>query len=381
MSYVVSTSTDTFSRGQNHSGGVQVSPCSESAALAPKSPYTQPKTRLVSRRAPGAGHCCVGGRHQHHRSTRPRATFDQLGLGCTDRSISTLARHRGLGQKSRFQVLDGDGLVVGNHTASPYAGRVLVLVRCLLVQFRRVALGSQVAVGRSLSARPAASTHLPLGLRQLSGATLPVPQIRQVVCRVGGGGRGGHTPVNADRVGYLGSGLDLTTDQVVQRLGVGAQCLLLSNLRSAAQPRRTPAGLREQFGELAQRGLVPDPVLVDGLIPEEAAAMPLSQQRTLRLRPRAQAVGVVHRLERVYYSTASILSSGRSKACRPNCSARSLLLSSLGCERRGPTRTSSPQSVAQPWRSSNAMSRPSATYLSHPSLPMAEAKGFSGAFR
>ena len=52
-----------------------------------------------------------------------------------------------------------------------------------------------------------------------------------------------------------------------------------------------------------------------------------------------------------------------------------------GCPPCGPTRTSSRPSAAQPWRSSSAMSRTSATPRAHPYLPMAEARGFSGAFR
>jgi hypothetical protein len=47
----------------------------------------------------------------------------------------------------------------------------------------------------------------------------------------------------------------------------------------------------------------------------------------------------------------------------------------------GPTRTSSPLSAAQHWRPSKAMSRTNPTHGPCPSLPMAEARGFFGAFR
>ncbi len=48
--------------------------------------------------------------------------------------------------------------------------------------------------------------------------------------------------------------------------------------------------------------------------------------------------------------------------------------------RCGPTATSSPPSAAQPWRSSNAMWRTNGTLRALPYLPMAKARGFSGAF-
>jgi hypothetical protein len=60
---------------------------------------------------------------------------------------------------------------------------------------------------------------------------------------------------------------------------------------------------------------------------------------------------------------------------------RVLRLYGLRSPRCGPTRTSSPLPAAQHWRSSNAMSRTSPTPRPRPYLPMAEARGFSGAFR
>jgi hypothetical protein len=53
----------------------------------------------------------------------------------------------------------------------------------------------------------------------------------------------------------------------------------------------------------------------------------------------------------------------------------------LGSLRCGPTRTSSPPSATQHWRSSNAMSRTCPTLRPCPHLPTAEARGLWGAFR
>src|SRR5664280_3092662 len=47
MSYVVNTSTDKFSRGQDRSGSVPVSTCLKSAGLSPESSHTQPKAQVV----------------------------------------------------------------------------------------------------------------------------------------------------------------------------------------------------------------------------------------------------------------------------------------------------------------------------------------------
>jgi hypothetical protein len=59
MAYVVNTSTDTFSQGQNHSGGVAVSPCGEAAvrtlesSLTEPEVYVSPAARMVERHGVG----------------------------------------------------------------------------------------------------------------------------------------------------------------------------------------------------------------------------------------------------------------------------------------------------------------------------------------
>jgi hypothetical protein len=87
--------------------------------------------------------------------------------------------------------------------------------------------------------------------------------------------------------------------------------------------------------------------------------VPLIEQRALRDRTRAQPVRVAHDLEHVFDHTRR----------RRASSARGVRNATLR----------SPQLVAQPWRVSNTMSRINGTCRGLPYLPMAEARGFSGA--
>jgi hypothetical protein len=175
MSDVVHTAADTFSRGQNHCGGVAFSPCGQSPVPAPEGPRRQ-RQACASRSAPCAGRRPVGVRHQHRRCPRPRprTTFDRPFLGCTYRS--TLTGNGGRGQVQRLVVLDGDHPRSVDNTLGPDSAVVPGLPRAPLRQLRRPAPGPQVAVQSPLSARSAASGHLPLGLAQFGGATPPMPE-------------------------------------------------------------------------------------------------------------------------------------------------------------------------------------------------------------
>ena len=82
--------------------------------------------------------------------------------------------------------------------------------------------------------------------------------------------------------------------RVVQGGGVGAQRLLLSDLRSVPEPRQFRARGGEQLAELAQRRLPAGLLLVDGFVPQPPAPAPLIEQRSLRGRARPQPVGVTH---------------------------------------------------------------------------------------
>ena len=199
MSYVVSTGMAAFCHGEDHPRSVPVAPGGMPAGFAPEGSFTQPGAQLVSREALRAGHRGVSGRDQHHLPARPLATFGQGPLGRTDRGVSGLACHRGLGQEQRPEVLNGDHLVVVHDPPGPDAGRVGVLPGGLLVQLRRLAPGPPVSAGWGVPALAPPAGHLPLGLGQFGGAAFPVTAVRQVIGGIGSGGGGSDTPVNADR--------------------------------------------------------------------------------------------------------------------------------------------------------------------------------------
>lgn len=104
--------------------------------------------------------------------------------------------------------------------------------------------------------------------------------------------------------GWAPATLDLVG--VVERGGVGAQRLLLSDLRAIAQPRRRGASSCEQLRELAKRGLASATLLMDGFVPQKPAAMPLAEQCAFRVRARAQAVGIAHGLDHTFDYTQAL---------------------------------------------------------------------------
>jgi len=79
MSNVVSTSTIAFSRGEDRPRSVHVAVCGMPAVHAHEGPFGQPDARLDLATL-RAGHGGVGGRNQHHLSTRPLGTFYQCRL-------------------------------------------------------------------------------------------------------------------------------------------------------------------------------------------------------------------------------------------------------------------------------------------------------------
>jgi hypothetical protein len=210
MSYVVATSTDTFTRGQDRPGGVPVSAWLTSAGLAPEGSHTQPTTRRVAPSAPRTGDRGVDGRHQHHRSARPHGTLEQLPFRCTDRSILALTSHRERGQNFRFEVLHGNHVMVVNHGRSPNTPCVRVLVRGLVMQPRSCAACTPVTARRGTTG--AAPRHLRLGFRQLASTPLPITRVGKVEPRFGGRGCGGRP----------------------------SRCRCREKLRSRDRPRRAP---------------------------------------------------------------------------------------------------------------------------------------------
>jgi hypothetical protein len=208
MSYVVATSTDTFTRGQDRPGGVPVSAWLTSAGLAPEGSHTQPTTRRVAPSAPRTGDRGVDGRHQHHRSARPHATLDQSPFRCTDRSILALTSHRERGQNFRFEVLHGNHVMVVNYRRSPSTPCVRVLVRGPSMQRRSCASGAPVTARRGTTG--AAPRHLPLSLGQLASTPLPITHVGKVEPAVGGPGCAVHTLADADAARDSGHRIDLS---------------------------------------------------------------------------------------------------------------------------------------------------------------------------
>src|SRR5690625_235362 len=93
-------------------------------------------------------------------------------------------------------------------------------------------------------------------------------------------------------------------ERMVQRLGVRAQRLLLGVLGALAQPCGALPCFGQQLRELAERRPVPGPELVDGFVPQEAAAVPFLQQCALSRCAGAQAVRVAHCLFHNQHYTA-----------------------------------------------------------------------------
>ncbi len=251
MSHVVNTSTDTSTRGQDPPGSVRVAPCSETAVRTLEGSFGEPEACL-SLAAPRTRHPRVGGRHQHHRSARPRAIFNKLSLGCADRGVSSLAGHRRLREKRGFEVLNRDQLRAVNNGLRPKSGLVGVLALSFLVHFRDVESRHSIAGRLGLASRSHAATHPPLGSAQRGCAAFAMSEVRQVINRV--------------------------------------SC----SVRPVAQPCRSATGLGEELGQATACRLVPRSLLMDCFVPVEPAAMPLGNQRCLRLHARPQAIRVTH---------------------------------------------------------------------------------------
>ncbi len=200
MSYVVNTGTVEFYRGcQNYVGSVPVSVCGMPAEFTPKDSSTQRERPLGSRRTVRAGHCCVSGWHQHHLSARPPATLDQFTFRHPDRGISRLTGHSGTSQEQGLEILDCDGVMVGNNPSGPHTSSMSILTGCLLVQASHFTARALVAPRRGLSTGAATARHLPLRSGQLRSAPTTVARIGQVVgeacCRSGCS----DSPINPDR--------------------------------------------------------------------------------------------------------------------------------------------------------------------------------------
>lgn len=89
-------------------------------------------------------------------------------------------------------------------------------------------------------------------------------------------------------------------ERLVQSDRVGAEHLLLSNSRSVAQPDHPSACISEKLSEFRQRRLPSGTLLVDRLVPNESATVPLGFEYTRSARAWAQPVRVAHRLDHTF---------------------------------------------------------------------------------
>ncbi len=198
MSDVVNTCVAPFCHSQDHPGSVPIPTRSKPAGRASERSFRQFESLLGSREATRTRHRRIPGPHQHHPPAGPPATLDQFPFRRTHRSIRRLAGHRGLRQKGGFEILEGNQVVMIDHLFRPHPRIMPGLSKRLLLQRRRRTPGPRIPPGLGAAFPVVPSRHLPLRLGQLGGATLPMPERRQVVGAVGGGRCGRHTPIDTE---------------------------------------------------------------------------------------------------------------------------------------------------------------------------------------
>ena len=201
MSYSVSTGRVDTSPVQNDSGSISVAILDHSTEFADENPFRQQQARLGSRTATAARHRRVGGRHQHHLSTRPLGILDQRRFRCADGPVGRFTGHTGLRQKPRLEVFDRQHSMVGNDFGGPLTRSVLPLPGDRLIN-----LGDNAFCVRGNLWTPARRGH---GLRRAIvrcrrasslEARRPCSGCGQVVRGIGGRRRGAHTPVDTDQL-------------------------------------------------------------------------------------------------------------------------------------------------------------------------------------
>lgn len=111
MSYSVSISREETSPGEDNPRSVSVAVADQPAGVADELALGQFQSLLGSRSTIGTCHSRIGGRHQHHLPTHPLGIVDKFTLGCSDGGVLGFARHRGLGEEPRFEVLHSDSAV------------------------------------------------------------------------------------------------------------------------------------------------------------------------------------------------------------------------------------------------------------------------------
>ena len=203
MSDALNGSVAPFCHSQNHSGSVPVPTIGVSAVGTQESSFAQSQP-LVSRKAGAARHCRVGGLDHHHRPACPLGILDKGPLHGADRIVGSLAGHRGLSEELRLEVLDSDGLVVGNDLPRPCAAFVSVSALSLPRGLRGTELGALVTLALLVSSWPSAARHLTLRLGEFCGGSVAVSQVWEIVLRASGRSGSRHAPVDTDSALYFG---------------------------------------------------------------------------------------------------------------------------------------------------------------------------------
>ncbi len=106
MSDSLSTSQGSLSLGKNYSCSVAVTSCGVSTGRAHEDSFGQFESLLGSRETTRTRHCCVGGRHYHHTSARPRGVGKKFTFGLSGSVVRCFTGHRGLEQKLGTEVFD-----------------------------------------------------------------------------------------------------------------------------------------------------------------------------------------------------------------------------------------------------------------------------------
>lgn len=356
MTDIVDTCVAALCHSQDHPGSVPIPTFYMATGPASEDSFTEPEALLGSRETPRTRHARVRGPHQHHPPAGPHTTLDQLPLRRSNRSIGGLPRHRRLGQERRSEVLHRDQSVAVDNPLRPHSRIVCGLPGGLLLQPRSLAFRPPVPLGLRTPITAVATGHRPLCLRDLRRAPFPVAEMRQVEVSVGGGGRRGDTPVDANPTHSLRNRFQLAADdercipmpqriprdpdtrrlrrqlprphhrntdalrqhqpaivdpepttrelqrrkrllagfecrsattlhreRLIKRPRIRAQHLLLRDLRPLPQPRIPRTRLRQHLRQRPERRPSARLLLVDGLVPQESASIPLRDQGMLRL--------------------------------------------------------------------------------------------------
>jgi Helix-turn-helix domain len=127
VSYTVNTGLAPFCQSEDRPRGVPVPVRGIPAVSAPEDSFGEPEPLLGSREAARTRHGGVGGRDDHHLSSGPHGTLDQLSSGGAQGDVRCFAGHPRAGQELQPQVLHGDQLVVVDHLFCPDPRGVLGL--------------------------------------------------------------------------------------------------------------------------------------------------------------------------------------------------------------------------------------------------------------